>query len=123
MTPEQINRTLVEAEGGCWHKHKFGTCPSTCKKCHKSFFERDDIAKANPDFSKWGEFGRLLKIASKIGKWVEINTTLNPSDLSYAASIVVGDVNGYKEIGSDSIDQIPLLVATELARIIKKENK
>lgn len=61
-----------------------------------------------PDFSKWENFGKLLKVA-KIEK--DYAERLMP--LEYVSRIVL------EETYVGNIDQIPLLVATELARILE----
>ncbi len=108
MTKEEINKTLVEAEGGCWHEWQatwgevnYGM--KTCKKCH---MECDRKERNNPDFSEWANFGRLLKIADRYGKVYPM----------------MDEIIKILKLTPDT-DQIPTLVATELAKILKEKDE
>lgn len=113
MELDTINKTLVQAEGGCWHEWKVISC--SCGAFKSAFIKPPANytavhLKQNPDFSKWENFGRLLKICRDI-----------PANkgLGRIESIIT------IQVCKDEIDQIPLLAATELARILKygKEEK
>lgn len=104
MTPKQIKdyKIIVEkGEGGCWHK--IPTYGLSCSKCHQPPFND------NPDFSKWENFGRLLKVGAK---GIENTHPILPSPV--LIKIILE--NYYKDI-----DQIPFLVAHEVAEILRRK--
>lgn len=108
---ERIGKVLVGAEGGCWHDlfpyamHPHGN--TNCTKC-KELFPAIKFFDQNPDFSKWENFGRLLKIGQGINIYA-----LNKVDNLISLHFRVGE--------SSTIDNLPLTVATELARIIEEK--
>lgn len=113
MTPEleHIGKMLVEAEGGCWHewisiidkKRSDYECVN-CKE--ERWYQNVEGQETNPDFSSWSEFGRLLKIAVRT---------------KYRHSLDIERGYAWWDGKKCDIDQIPLLIATELARIIKED--
>jgi hypothetical protein len=106
MTPEmeEVGKILVEAEGGCWHKFHVMSPVAVCYKCGEGFLSHCFV---NPDFSKWENFGRVLKIAKVHGLTV------------YSKVLLELDAAYFHRV--EKIDQIPTLVSIELARIIKEE--
>jgi hypothetical protein len=102
---ERVGRIIVEkGEGKCWHdpfEIHVGLPKTACPKCRGSL--------PNPDFSEWANFGRLLKIAkSRGGKvWCDLWETM-------------GDIMVRNRTIESDVDEIPPLLATELARIISE---
>jgi hypothetical protein len=107
MTPEleRIGKILLDEEGGCWHEVNLNDW-SICNKCgiETHWDNVESITNQNPDFSQWSEFGRLRDIAKKI--------------LDDVGDLLICNQITFK----NNTDQIPLLVSTELARIIKEKN-
>lgn len=116
MTQEEINKTLVEAEGGYWHdwiytKQK-GVTYHTGRCVCGDFHSKEDIKEElNPDFSKWNNFGRLIKIAAK-------GIEKHHPNMESPLWIKIMLENCYR-----NIDQIPTLVAEKLAEILKERNE
>lgn len=135
MTPEmeRVGRILVKAEGGHWHKpiyyyhsNQDGSYWGGCETCNVDFDDEylkdnKDEAKRhiNPDFSEWQHFGRVLKIANTVASW-----RILKRDILMRLSIEAGYEGAILQFGFGSslhnIDQIPALVATELARVIEE---
>lgn len=109
MTPPEISRIIVEkGEGGCWHEtdritstpHKTVLCACKCGLTLTS------TGYPNPDFSLFENFGRLLKVAFVHEQEGDILKMMD-GFLSECES-------------SECIDQIPFLLATEIARVLKE---
>jgi hypothetical protein len=126
---ERIGKILIEkGEGGCWHipVASFDGIPfirsdrRECAVCKKWIPVKSwvDFTVQNPDFSEWANFGRLLKIADKKKVGVKINF--------WAGFLWIGLSKKYPEWYPEDVsklvfqdnNQIPALVATELARIV-----
>lgn len=105
MTRDQF---LVEQEGGCWHervfKHNYNGTSCNCSKCGAV------DSMGNPDFSKPGNFIRLLGLAEKNGIHIEINTK--------ARTIVALKNMRYFPHEYEDITQIPDITATLIAQAL-----
>lgn len=127
MTKDEINKILVEAEGGCQHiEGKSYNMPFgyiECIKC-KGKLHPSEFDVANPDFFQWENFGRLLGIMRKkdITMALYIFDEDDIREAARAGSLCCGEVYiNSNPIRFTEIDQIPSLVATELARMIKEK--
>ena len=130
-THEEINKILVEAEGGCWHEQKkvehdsFLGYPLTKEECvcgYPNFKVKSEcltlnmhINRENPDFSKPEFFFRMLKIADKHSIRLSIYPTF--------VQLWIEPTNKERVIKITDIDQIPALVSARLAEIIKEGKK
>lgn len=111
MTPEmeRIGKILAEAEGGHWHDSaKVLGGIFICSQCD-GLKSRID----NPDFSQWANFGRVLKIGEKNKHITHTISIVNL--LMKCVFFLTWD--------KKDIDQIPALVATEIARVIEEGKK
>lgn len=118
MTLEEINRTLVEAEGGCWHEPVNYVDMTLniirCSKCSE-VLSLHEFYHPNPDFSQWSNFGRLLNIATNN----RLTITLSQYRIIIARTSLF-KTETYAWMDDRNIAQYPLLVATELARILRE---
>lgn len=91
MTPQEISRIIVEKGEGV-------------------------SSLDNPDFSLFENLPRLLKMAEKEDIDITIDVGFGGSDLT----VQTPDHNYFKAHENVPIDQIPLLLATDIARILKE---
>ena len=112
---DRIGQVLVEVEGGCWHVPDINNVDE-CVICQCAFqrpdYEPFDCSTANPNFSQWENFGRLLKIADKLKQ----NLLIQAIGVYQDIEMVTWMVGNHKDMAK--IDHVPELVATELAKII-----
>lgn len=101
------DKILVEqGEGGCWHEwiktlHNAFSMKLYCDKCGKGELD-------NPDFSKWENFGRLLKMAINQRLMQAVN---GEEFRRFLKSLILPSYES-------DVDQIPTLVADEIAKKI-----
>ena len=116
MTRDQF---LVEQENGCWHKWQLWKFRDKwdfdyiCNKCNMIF----DFTNNNPDFSKWGNFGRLSKIAMDNRIGVHFNPNSNPNRIEYRL-VLDGATHGMVNIEAINYDSIPDITATLIAQAL-----